>query len=568
MDVTPYLDLKPAPRFLFDALEDRASRPRFMVKDGDGWSPVTYQAFADDIRALARYLALDGLSDEGRVAVFSPNRVEWAVAAQAIQSAGGVLVPIYPSCTASQAGYVVEHCDAEVVLVDTQPLLERVLEDFTAYERVRRIVCLDDGLSVSAAAEAVAARGKAAPDLAELDRRVVSWSTALSTGRAADREDPSVFDGMLAGLTLERRALMLYTSGTTGNPKGVPLTHKNFATNHRDWLEVLAPRLQEGATDLLWLPMSHMFGYGETFVGTALGWTSYLCAPHEAVKLMPEVKPEAFLSVPAYWEKLAQGALQAETPEARTEALQAATGGRLSFCLSGGAGLKLEVKTLFEACGILVLEGYGLTETSPTLTMNAPEAYRFDTVGKPFPSVELRLAEDGEILARGPNVFAGYHKDPVATQGAFTTDGWFKTGDVGVFTDDGFLKIVDRKKDILVTAGGKNVPPANIELRYRDDALIEHLVVYGDGKKFLTAGVWVQPAEAERLGLSGEALRAEVGRRIEAVNAELAKHETVKAFAVLEDPLTVEGGLLTPTLKVRRKRVYERFGDALEALYS
>src|SRR6185436_12434778 len=181
--------------------------------------------------------------------------------------------------------------------------------------------------------------------------------------------------------------------------------------------------------------------------------------------------------------------------------------------------LKREVKDFFYACGVLIIEGYGLTETSPTLTLNRPDAFRFDSVGKALPSVELRLAEDGEILARGPNVFSGYHKDPDASREAFTDDGWFKTGDIGRFTDDGFLQIVDRKKDILVTAGGKNVPPANIELRFRDDPLLAHVVVYGEAKKFLVAGVWLneEAMEASLLAqhaeVTPEALAALVDRR-------------------------------------------------------
>jgi len=236
------------------------------------------------------------------------------------------------------------------------------------------------------------------------------------------------------------------------------------------------------------------------------------------------------------------------------------TGGKLKFCLSGGAGLKREAKDLFLASGILIIEGYGLTETSPTLTLNRPDAYRFDSVGKPIPSVELRLAEDGEILARGPNVFAGYHDDPEATRDAFTPDGWFKTGDVGRFTEDGFLQIVDRKKDILVTAGGKNVPPVNIEMRFAGDPLVSNVVVYGDGKRYLVAGVWVtEPAS--------DATWAKVKAAVDRVNRELASYETIKKVFVEDRPLTVDGGMLTASLKVRRKKVYEAFRDRFESLY-
>ena len=223
------------------------------------------------------------------------------------------------------------------------------------------------------------------------------------------------------------------------------------------------------------------------------------------------------------------------------------------------------MKEVFHEAGVLIIEGYGLTETSPTLTLNRPDAFRFDSVGKPLPSVILKLAEDGEILAKGPNVFRGYHKDEAATREIFTEDGWLKTGDVGRFTEDGFLQIIDRKKDILVTAGGKNVPPANIEQRFAGDALVTHAVVYGDGKRYLVCGVWVNDEIAR--AMDERALREAVESRVQAVNAELASYETIKRFAIVREPLTVEAGLLTASLKVRRKKIYERFKPVFESLY-
>jgi long-chain acyl-CoA synthetase len=269
-------------------------------------------------------------------------------------------------------------------------------------------------------------------------------------------------------------------------------------------------------------------------------------------------------------------AMPETTPERRRAKLAEVTGGRLKFCLSGGAGLKREVKELFHDNGLLIIEGYGLTEASPTLTLNRPDAFRFDTVGKPLPSVELRLAEDGEILAKGPNVFAGYHRDPDATAQAFTEDGWLLTGDIGRFTEDGFLQIIDRKKDILVTAGGKNVAPANIEVRFNDDPLFSHVVVYGDGQRYLTAGVWLEPmalaAAIEAAAVAGPDRDAFVDRlvqeRVDRVNAQVASFETIKRFRVMSPPLTIADGLLTPTLKVKRKRVYETFRDAFLGMYA
>ncbi len=573
MDVTPYTrDLRIAPRAVFDSLAERGSRTRFMVPDGPAWRPVTWSDFAQEIREIALFLA-PRLGSDDRAAIYAPNSVAWASAALAIQAAGGAMVPVYPASTAEQAAYVVSHSDARVLFVDTQALLSRTIGAWGALANVVAIVLLSDGLDVDAAIEAAGAEGRGAPDAVDVKARIHPWSAARAIGRARELEDPGAFERRMDAVSIDRMAVMLYTSGTSGNPKGVPLTHRNVATNGRDWLESNAPLLDEQATDLLWLPMSHIFGFGEMCVGNTLGFVTYLSDPAACLARMPEVRPSVFMSVPSHWEKLALRAMHAPTPDARRAAFLAATGGRLRFCLSGGAGLKREIKDFFHEHGVLVIEGYGLTETSPTLTLNRPDAFRFDSVGRPLAHVEIRLAEDGEVLARGPSVFSGYHKDPEATREAFTEDGWFKTGDVGRFTEDGFLQIVDRKKDILVTAGGKNVPPANIEIRFKDDPFIAFAVVYGDGKRYLVLGVWPNDAalDAELAGVPAEgraeARRALLQRRIDGVNGGLASYETIKQFVVLDRPPTVENELLTPSLKVRRKKVYEAFRADFEALY-
>lgn len=573
MDITPFLDLKIAPRAVFDRLAENGARVRFMIPDGDDWRAVTWSAFARQIRDVALFLGAVGVKSGDRAVIFAGNRVEWIASALGIQAAGGVMVPIYGSSTAEQAAYVVKHSDAKVVFVDSAALLSRIFEAFGAYHAVERIVLLDDALDAAEVLASLQAKGKDVPPFADVERVIVPWSRLMTVGDARHREEPGAFEATMNAVSLDQPGVMLYTSGTSGNPKGVPLTHRNVAVNGLDWLKCNAPLLREGMVDLLWLPMSHIFGFGEACLGNTLGFTSYLVDPRSVLEKLPVVRPHVFMSVPSVWEKLAMAAAAEGDPARRRAKLAEVTGGNLQFCLSGGAGLKREVKDLFHAAGLLIVEGYGLTETSPTLTLNRPDAFRFDSVGKPLPSVELRLAEDGEILARGPSVFGGYHKDPAATAEAFTDDGWFKTGDVGRFTDDGFLQIVDRKKDILVTAGGKNVPPANLEQRFADDPFLAHVVVYGDGKKYLVAGVWLneEAVAAHLREVAPEAIaaarRALVQQRIDRVNAQLASYETLKEFAILDRPLTIEGGLLTPTLKVRRKRVYETFREELEALY-
>lgn len=585
MDVSRYLEvITPAPKAVFDALPERGSRVRFMVPDGQGdWRGITWEKFGQEIRNVGMFLQATGFGAGEHGAVLAHNRVSWLSAALGIQAVGGVMVPIYPSSTAEQIAYILEHSEAVVLFVDSAALLTKLFEVWPLCARLRQIVVLDDAAEPVAVLSSLRHQKSHAPDQSgahhlpgyeEARRRFVSWSQAQAIGQANDAEHPTLFDRLLRDLNVDRPGLMLYTSGTTGNPKGVPLTHRNVGANGHDWLRCNGPQIDEQPVDLLWLPLSHVFGFGEACLGNTLGFTTYWCEPQEALTKLPEVRPSVFMSVPRLFEKLATTAQQHAASDhghpgeeglaKQRRHLADITGGRLRFLLSGGAGLKREVKEFFLSCGLLITEGYGLTEASPTLTLNRHDAFRFDSVGKPLPSVQIKLADDGEILAKGPNVFAGYHKDPEATAGVFTEDGWLKTGDVGRWTDDGFLQIIDRKKEILVTAGGKNIPPANIEVRFQDSPLIAHLVVYGDAQPFLVAGVWVRP---EVTNLSEAALEAQIQAEIDAVNAQLARYESIKRFAIMPSPLTVENGLLTPTLKVKRKKVYEAFRATFDGLY-
>ena len=575
MDATPYLEPRPAPRPIFDHLDERADRPRFFVPSGGGWQPITWAEHAAEIEYVALFLEQRGLAPGDRAAIFAPNRVEWMSAALGIQSMGGVMVPIYPASTADQAAYIVEHSDATVLFVAGAEQLERVLRSWPALPALRTVVVMDD-TSPAAMAAHLRKCGEPCPEVEQLEQALVHWPGMRHEGRARAQAEPEHFSGLLHAVELSQTAQMLYTSGTTGRPKGVPLTHANIAYNWVDWLRSNAPLIDDDAVDMLWLPMSHIFGFGEACAGNYLGFSSYLCEPKTVLDHMPQVRPNVFMSVPAYWEKLAGKAFAHDDPAQQTRVLREVTGGRLRFCLSGGAGLSRDVKELFYRSDMLIIEGYGLTECSPTLTLNRPDDFRFDSVGKPLASVELRLGDDGEILARGPNVFSGYHKDPEATAAAFTEDGWFRTGDLGRLTDDGFLQIIGRKKEILVTAGGKNVPPANIETRFASVPWVQHVVVYGDGKKYLVAGLWLEEA-ALRVALDERgvpaaereaAMRSMVETTVQEVNAQLARFEQIKRFCVMERPLSVDGGHLTSTLKLRRKNIYEDFGEQFEALYA
>ncbi len=580
MDVTPYLDLNIAPRAVFDHLEDRRTRPRFMVPattdQGDSdWQAVTWGAFAHQIRRLGQFLLDLGVKPGDRVVLFAHNSVEWISAALATEAVGAVMVPIYPSSTADQAAYILDHSDARVAFVDGPGPLKALLTRWDACADLLRVVTLSDDARPAALLKELNAvdTPQKLPGYGEVEGRFTSVARALELGRSLDDEHPEAFDRAMNAVSLDQPAVMLYTSGTTGLPKGVPLTHRNIAVNGRDWLQCNAPLIEDRAVDVLWLPLSHIFGFGEACLGNTLGFTTYMADPVTVLPLLPEVRPSVFMSVPRYFEKLSEAAIaQADrgSREEQVEALKRLTGGRLKFALSGGAGLTRDVKDLFYDAGLLIIEGYGLTEASPTLTLNRPDSFRFDTVGKPLPSVEIKLAEDGEILARGESIFSGYHKNPKATAETFTDDGWLKTGDLGRFTDDGFLQILGRKKEILVTAAGKNIAPVPIEERFVDDPYISQLLLYGDGKRYLVAAVWInEETLREKLGedASSRAIRGLLQPRIDAVNAGLASYETIKDFAVIDEPLTVENGFLTPTLKVKRRKVYDAFGHRLEELY-
>jgi long-chain acyl-CoA synthetase len=543
----------PGPRAVFDRLATHRHRVRFQVRSQGGWEPVTWNQFAQQIRGVARFLVEHDVEAGDRIAIYAHNSVAWASAALGIQTAGAAFVPIYPASTADQVAYILEHAESKIVFVAGAELIARLEQAVAKMSRRPQIVDL--------------AQAAWPPDAAVTDE------ASIRAAAARDAAAPTLVDARLGALVLDQPCQMLYTSGTSGNPKGVPLTHRNVGRNAADWLECNAPLLAEGDRDLLWLPMSHIFGWGEICAGNLLGWETYMASPADVLDLLPSVAPQVFMSVPAYWEKLARAVTAAGWTEssrlhdraatdAPRDALARVTGGRLRFCLSGGAGLKVEIKEMLHRCGLLVIEGYGLTETSPTLTLNRAGAFRFDSVGKPLPSVQLRLDDDGEILARGENVFAGYFKDPDATAAAFTADGWFRTGDIGRWTEDGFLQIVDRKKDILVSSGGKNIPPVNIETKFVDDPVIERVVVYGDARPYLVAAVWARPdvpaGERDRL----------IARRIDEVNQQLARHETIKRHFVAERPLSIEDGTLTSSLKLRRKAVYERLRATFESLYS
>lgn len=549
-------------QLLYKEAIDAPQRIRFMIFDSKRnlWNEIKYGEFLENTIKIALYL--DNLMTRGHfhAAVFAKTRVEWAYFGLAIEAIRGIFVPIFHTSPPSLLEYIVNHCDAEIIITESSqlPIIFKVIEKMP---KVKKILVMDpkdnEGADLS-----ICPMGKPSAQIVFIDE-------IYNIGSALMKKAPKRFSQLLNDISIEDTSLILYTSGTTGNPKGVILTHKNLYVNSSDWIEVLGPLIPEERIDLLWLPTSHIFGLGELGLGHVLGFKTYFTNPADVIGLMPIIKPTIFISVPVYWEKLyLMASAYSKIESLQYDRLIELTGGRLRFCLSGGAGLKREVKEFYYKAGLLIIEGYGLTECSPTLTMNRGGDFDFDTVGKPFPNVSLKLAHDNEILAKGANIFSGYYKDKEATHEAFDDQGWFKTGDLGVFTDRGFLKIIGRKKEIIVTSGGKNISPTLIESRFKDNQYIEHIVIYGDERKYLTALITLNKTAIKAAIKDKTDINSLIQSYIDQVNKDLQSYETIKRFYIHDKSLSVEDGFLTPSLKLRRRNIYEAFRDKLDALYT
>ncbi|MCZ6873436.1 MAG: AMP-dependent synthetase/ligase, partial [bacterium] len=451
------------------------------------------------------------------------------------------------------------------------------------------------------------------------DSGVLSLDQLIERGAAAN-DQTAELENRLQHLSPEHDATYVYTSGTTGPPKGVVQTHGNHLFMVQSCAETVD--ISAGDINLLFLPLAHSFARMEAFLCIHIGTTTAFAESIDALaQNMQEVHPVIMFSVPRVYEKIyarvmANGTSGSPIKQAifrwavavgrQVSALQQhqkpipallqfkyklahklvfhklhqAVGGRLRYFISGGAPLAQEVAEFFHAAGMLILEGYGLTETCPALTSNRHDQYKFGTVGKALAGVELKLAADGEILARGPNIAKGYYKRPEETAEAFLADGWFATGDVGELDDEGFLRITDRKKDIIVTAGGKNIAPQNIENLFKTDRYISQAMVYGDRKKYLTAVLTLDPEEtaqyAQAQGIvfkqpeelaTHPQIHTLIESRVTQLNQRLASYESVKKFVIAPSDFTPESGELTPTLKIKRKAVTQKYQTQLDQLY-
>jgi long-chain acyl-CoA synthetase len=550
----------------------------------DGWQAITWAQLAARVRVVAAGLVAGGLRPGDRVALMGAPSAEWTVADLGILAAAGVTVPVYETSSAEQCGRILSNAGARVALVDAGDELGARIESAR-----RQAPGLDAVLTLTDGLEELADRAGGG-DHAEVERR----------GAAMSGQD---------------LATIVYTSGTTGAPKGCELTHHNVVWTARQVATAFRGVLGPDDSTLLVLPLAHALARLLQFLcleaGVCLGYARSRATLAEDLR---SFRPTLLLGVPRLFDKLYQGARDQTSGvgrwvfDAATEAgrqwsssghpglvlrgrhaiadrlvyrrLREALGGRVRYCVAGGAPLEPAVGRFFDAAGIPILEGYGVTETAAPAAVNTPEATRIGTVGRPVPGVTIAIADDGEVLVKGPSVFRGYHGDQQATREAFTGDGWLRTGDLGELDEDGFLRITGRIKELLVTAGGKNVSPAPLERRLGAERLVAQAVVVGNDRPFVGAVIALDDDEltafANEHGLGGASpgelrdhatVRAELQRGVDRANEGVSRAESIRAFVVLERALAEEHGELTPTMKPRREVVAEHFADEIERLY-
>jgi long-chain acyl-CoA synthetase len=578
---------------LSDLVVDNAVRTPHLVqfrRQADGrWEDVTCRDFLAEVTALAKGLVASGVGTGDRVAIMSRTRYEWTLADFAIWSAGGIPVPIYETSSAEQ--------------------VEWILTDSGA---VGAFVELD---SHAAVVEQV--RG-AAPGFAHLWTFGSDLESLVEAGRAVSDSD---LEDRRRSLGADSVATLIYTSGTTGRPKGCELTHRNFKAGTDSVADALEGVFGPGRSTLLFLPLAHVFArvieIGCVRSGVTMGHTA------DVAHLLDDLvvfQPTFVLSVPRVFEKIYNGAQAKAAADGKGKIfdraasvaiaysqaldsggpgialkvqhalfdrlvygkLRARLGGRVDYAVSGGAPLGARLGHFFRGTGVTILEGYGLTETTAGSTINRPHAISVGSVGQPIPASGVRIADDGEILLRGPHIFAGYWHNPEATAEAFEPDGWFRTGDIGELDDQGFLRITGRKKELIVTAAGKNVAPAVLEDRLRAHALVSQCMVVGDNRPYIAVLVtldresmpgWLaahgRPADTPLADLVNDPeVVAAVQAAVDDANQAVSKAEAIKRFVVLPVDFTEEGGQLTPTLKLKRGTVLSDFDAAVESLYS
>jgi long-chain acyl-CoA synthetase len=571
------------------------------VKREGRWQDISWDEWGRNVKQFAMGLMALGLKERETVALLSENRPEWTYVDLAVMSANAVDAPVYATNIPEQVEHIIKDSGSRFIVVSSEQQLDKVREIKGNVPELEKAILMD-------------------PEGEHPEEWILTFAEIQKLGE--DKGDAAAFERRLESVKADDLATLIYTSGTTGAPKGVMLTHDNFISNVQGVTEGVS--LGESDIALSFLPLSHSFerlsGY---YTMMALGGT---IAYAEGIDKVPdniqEIRPTVMCSVPRLYEKMhARVLTTAESGSALKkkifywglgvggevskliaakkelpgslklkyriadklvfEKLRARMGDRLRFFISGGAPLAREIAEFFHAAGILILEGYGLTETTPVISANRPDAFKLGSVGQPLPNLEVKIAPDGEILVKGPSVMKGYYNRPEETGEVLSEDGWFATGDIGYLDQDGFLYITDRKKDIIVTAGGKNIAPQNIENLLKLNRFIEQVCIIGDKRKYLTALIVASFPELEGFAEANGVPTDDRGKLLEhpriqqlfqeavdEANAQLARYESIKRFTVLPVEFGQETGELTPTLKVKRKVVGIKYKEQIDRMYA
>ncbi|MGW3482170.1 AMP-dependent synthetase/ligase [Rhodococcus indonesiensis] len=588
-------------RLFVDRVAATPEAEAFRYPEGDGWGSTTWQQVGDRVTALAAGLITLGVEPEDPVAIASSTRYEWVLADFAIMCAGAATTTIYPTTNAPDVAFIVANSGSAVVVAEDWTQVDKLVAHRADLPDVRTVVVVDGE-----------GDGDWVVTLADLETR----------GRALLADSPSVVADRVDAIRPEQLASIMYTSGTTGKPKGVLLPHSGWTYTAAavDAVNILGP----DDLNFLWLPLSHAFGKVMLALPLQIGFTTVIDGRVEKiVENLAVVRPTFMGAAPRIFEKaharieamvaeeggakkrifdwavgvglrVSQARQEGRTPSVLDRlryriadrlvfsTVKERFGGRLRFFVSAAAPLDRAVAQWFDAAGIIILEGYGLTETSAASFINRPYAYRLGTVGWPFPGTEVQIAEDGEVLLRGPGVMDGYHERPEATAEALEPDGWFHTGDIGELDADGFLRITDRKKDLFKTSQGKYVAPSAISATFKGICpYAGEIVVYGESRPYCVALVGLDAEAitdwAAKNGMAGrefgdiardERTHALIADCIDRLNDRLNRWEQIKRFAVLDRELSIEAGDLTPSMKLRRKLVVDNFADRIEQLYA
>lgn len=536
----------------YRAAELFEDRPAQRYKSNGTWEDLSHRGLATIVDEVARGLVALGVRPGDRVAVLAETRAEWAQAAYGIAAAGAVVVPIYATNSAEECDWVLRDSGAVAVVCEDAEQVSKVdlvRPDLPDLVHVLTIEQVDGHVDLGA----LRAKG-----------RDQNPSTREARAGEVDRDDPAV---------------IIYTSGTTGRPKGCVLTHGNLLSCAQQAIDfdVIFP----DDVVYLFLPLAHVFAQTTNIMATAIGCvTAYVSAgPAGIMADLAEVRPTYFPSVPRIFEKVHAAFAGAPRGDELNARVRAVFGGQVRIAISGAAPIAAEVLEFFHDAGVPIYEGYGLSESTSYGTLNTPDALRIGTIGPAMPFGEVRIADDGEILLRGPHIFAGYWNDPEATSATMTEDGWLRTGDLGEVDEDGFVRITGRKKEIIITAGGKNITPSEIENELRQSPLVSYAVMHGDRRPYpvalLTLDAEYVVPWARAQGIDAEphqladhpVVRAAVEQVVDDVNSRHAKVTQVKRFAILPADFSQESGELTPTLKMKRSVINSKYADVIDALY-